>query len=558
MQTSLHIYSLARELNDCIKGAVFRGTEFYKKQREAYLFFKGKKGLFALGLVYHPHAFGTFLIPRGKIKIETTEKPWPFFQPAYGGIVESIVQFDLDRIFRINLAKNDETYSIITEAIGPNGNFWLLDNKDKVMATLRNKKYDSTEPYQPPKAPDRLNPFNIELRHLIEILSGSNQSLDNILRKNILGLDKFLIEEIIFRAGLDPDIPGGELEKENINIIQSTIKNITSSFDDYNRGYWYAHPAGNFAYPIKLRTIGDEGNKCKSLSLAVHDAIRSKRIAKAEVDEKQDVLKTVERYVKRLRRKVDGIKKDYDAAHDFKQYKKYAELIKIFPTQVKKGMEFVELNDIFSENGGKIIIELDPALPPMQNAEVYFKKYRKGKDALSLLERRLEISQKELESALVMQDELIDNYEAAVKKYEPEIGGITPKDADTRTPAVRLPYKEMTLSTGVRIFVGRDGADNDSTTFNHAKPYELWFHASQCPGSHVVMKFPDKSFVPSKGEIAETAAIAAHFSKAKNSKTVPVIYTQKKYVRKLRKAKPGLVTVEREKMIMVSPMRPDQ
>jgi len=556
MQTSLHIYSLVRELNDYIKGAVFRGTEFYKKQREAYLFFKGKKGLFALGLVYHPHAFGTFLIPRGKIKIHTTEKPWPFFQPAYGSVVKSIEQFDVDRIFTINLINDENAFSIIVEAIGPNGNFWLLNDKDKVIATLRNKKYDSTKPYQRPKAPDKLNPLTIELHHLIQILSGSTQSLDNIVRKNILGLDKFLIEEIILRAGLNPDISGGELKNDNISTILAIIKNITHSFDDYTRGYWYVHHSGNVAYPFRLRTVGDEAQKCKSLSLAVHDAIRSKRIAKAELDEKQVIVKTVGQYVKRLKRKVDGIKKDYDAAHDFKQYKKYAELIKIFPTQVKKGMEFVELSDVFAENGGKIIIELDPSLPPMQNAEIYFKKYRKGKDALSLLERRFEVSQKELQSAILMQEELDRDYETAVKKYASEIAEILPKEVDTKTAPVRLPYKEMMLSTGVRIFVGRDGADNDSTTFNHAKPYELWFHASQCPGSHVVMKFPDKSFVPSKGEIAETAAIAAYHSKAKNSKTVPVIYTQKKYVRKPHKAKPGLVIVEREKMIMVQPLKP--
>ncbi len=69
------------------------------------------------------------------------------------------------------------------------------------------------------------------------------------------------------------------------------------------------------------------------------------------------------------------------------------------------------------------------------------------------------------------------------------------------------------------------------------------------------MKFPDKSFVPSKAEIAEAAAVTAYHSKARNSKTVPVIYTERKYVRKPRKAKPGLVLVEREKMIMVEPKK---
>jgi predicted ribosome quality control (RQC) complex YloA/Tae2 family protein len=70
------------------------------------------------------------------------------------------------------------------------------------------------------------------------------------------------------------------------------------------------------------------------------------------------------------------------------------------------------------------------------------------------------------------------------------------------------------------------------------------------------MKYPNKKFVPSKREIQETAAIAAYHSKARNDSLVPVIYTERRYVRKPRKAKPGLVTVEREKSIMVAPQKP--
>jgi len=73
----------------------------------------------------------------------------------------------------------------------------------------------------------------------------------------------------------------------------------------------------------------------------------------------------------------------------------------------------------------------------------------------------------------------------------------------------------------------------------------------------VVLKFPDKSFEPSKREIEETAGIAAFFSKAKKNSLVPIIYTQRRYVRKPRKAKPGLVTVEREKSVMVPPTKPN-
>jgi predicted ribosome quality control (RQC) complex YloA/Tae2 family protein len=133
---------------------------------------------------------------------------------------------------------------------------------------------------------------------------------------------------------------------------------------------------------------------------------------------------------------------------------------------------------------------------------------------------------------------------------------LLPKERVKTAEVARLPYREHVLSTGLTIFVGRDGSDNDRTTFEFAKPYELWFHAQQCPSSHVVMKFPNKSFVPSKREIEETAAITAFHSRAKNDSFVPIIYTERRFVRKPRKAKPGLVTVEKEKSVMVAPKKP--
>ena len=143
MQTALHIYALVEELKETLIDGRFVASEFYRKEREAYLLFKAKKGTVALGLAYHPTGFGTFVIPRSKISVKTKEKPWPFFQGAYESEIDSIKQIELDRIIKINLKNKSENYSIIIEAIGPNGNLWLLDNKSYIQATLRNKKYDT-------------------------------------------------------------------------------------------------------------------------------------------------------------------------------------------------------------------------------------------------------------------------------------------------------------------------------------------------------------------------------------------------------------------------------
>ncbi len=582
MQTSLHIYALVVELKDTLIGAKFISTEFYKKEREAYLLFKADSGHFALGLAYHPVGFGTFMIPRSKIKIDTKEKPWPFFQEAIDSTVVSITQYGLDRIFRIDLEKDKDKYSVIVEAIGPNGNIWLLDKKDRILATLRHKKYDENEKYTPPEPVNRLNPFDCTAEKIENIVGrvpnpvlreekpddelsafsaprgGVSEAdlLKNIIKKSILGLNDILVDEILHAASLEKDIEIKQLTDADYDRLSEAVSELAHRFNYYQSGHIYnLRPYA--AYPFKLKSVSIEAEKAKSLSLAVYQCVRDNKEFKAEVDQKQVIMEAVARHVKKLERKIDQIGKDVQNADNYELYRKMAELLKINLKSLKRGMKRVELEDIYSPDGGMVQIELDPALTPAENADRYFKKFRKGKDGLELLHRRIDIAQREYEAAKRMQSDLEHDFDGASQKYDAEIKQLLPAEAVKRETAPRLPYREYTLSSGLKIFVGKDGDDNDRTTFDHAKPYELWFHASQCPGSHVVMKYPDKNFEPSKAEIAETAAIAAYYSKARNSKAVPVAYTERRYVRKPRKAKPGLVTLEREKTIMVAPHKPD-
>ncbi len=556
MQTALHIYALVRELKDRIIGSTMSGSEFYKKERGAYILFKTKEETLALGFAYHPVGFGAFLLPRGKVEIKTDEKPWPFFQAVNNGVVKAIHQFGLDRIFRIDIEKEDKSFGVIIEAIGPNGNIWLVGPKDIIIATLRHKKYQPSDSYIPPASLDKLNPLLMTFDEFrAALISDISLTLEQFLRKNIGGFDEFMTDDIITRLGLRRDSNAAETHESTMAELHQEIVNSVSRFNEYHPGYLYSLPGGRRAYPFKLNTAEADFQKFKSLSLAVYTAMRDNRETKVEFSDKQKVLDTAARHVQKLEKKVINIEQDLAGADRSECYKKYAELLKINLSSIKRGMKTIELHDIYGTNGGKIKIPLNPALNASENADEYFKKYRKGKDSLTLLERRLEIARKELTAARELLSDLENDYDRASQKYAAEIMELLPKEAARREIAPRLPYRPHTLSTGVTIFIGRDGIDNDTTTFGHAKPYELWFHAAQCPGSHVVLKFPDKNFKPSKNEIAETAAVAAYHSKARNSKTVPVIYTERRYVRKPRNAKPGLVTVEREKMVMVEPKK---
>ena len=557
MQTAFHITALVAQLKRELTGGRITSTEFYRKERAAYIFVKKDKSTLALALVFHPAGFGSFLAPASKVKIATREKPWPIFK-IEGATVQTVEQIGFDRIFKLVLQSEEATWQLLFEAIGPNGNIWLLDDAGGRRATLRKREFDAGETYEPSPVVGKIEPSDLTAGSLHEFAKEMpSASPSMLLEKTVLGFNRTLAREAVRRAGVEIDSVE-EIDDSSWDKLTRSVNDIAGLFRSQEVGYLYHIAGGVEVYPFKLANVDAAPEKFKTLSLAVMTMIDSRQTSGEQQDTEKNVTDAAARMVKKLARRLGKVEQDLKSAADYRQYKKIGELLQINLGKVKKGMTEIVLDDIYVEPHQPLTIKLEAALSPTENAEAYFKKHRKGREGLDLLKRRLEVSRSELALWEKIQQELSDNFEPARAKYEQELQSVaSPRTAAREAVSVRLPYREYRLSTGVRVFVGRDGSDNDRTTFEFARPYELWFHAQQCPGSHVVLKFPDKSFEPSKREIEETAAIAAYFSKARKDSLVPIIYTQRRYVRKPRKAKPGLVTVEREKSVMVPPTKPD-
>lgn len=555
MQTALHIQALVAELNSELVGAQLNATEFYRKERAAFFHFRRDKKRRALSFVFHPSGSGTFFAPSSKVTPDTREKPWPIFGLQDAEVI-AVQQRGLDRVFDLIISTPDGDRTIVFESIGPNGNIWLLDESQGRLAVLRKREFTAGEPYEISQPLDRHNPFRLESAALKELLEQYSQSsLINMVERNVQGVNRTLAREAINRANLLDKGPSSIID-DDLERLAASITGLAERFATYDTGYLYQIRGGFEAYPFKLSCIDDQPEKFKTLSLAVMEYTRRRQAVVEEEDEQKKVTSVVNRAIKRLKKRFANIEQDVAKAADFEQYKRFAELLQINRDKMKKGMEEVTVDDILS-NSGNVTIKLDSALSVTENIEQYFRRHRKGREGLETLQRRLAITRDELASLEEIRDALEINFDNAKERFAPEIASLLPRESTKRETAPRLPYREHTLSTGLTIFIGRDGSDNDRTTFEFARPYEFWFHTQQCPGSHVVMKFPNKSFVPSKVEIEETAAIAAFHSKARNDSLVPVIYTERKHVRKPRKAKPGLVTVEREKSVMVEPKKPE-
>jgi predicted ribosome quality control (RQC) complex YloA/Tae2 family protein len=116
-----------------------------------------------------------------------------------------------------------------------------------------------------------------------------------------------------------------------------------------------------------------------------------------------------------------------------------------------------------------------------------------------------------------------------------------------------LPYRRYRTSGGLEVRVGRGSRANDNLTLHHSSPEDIWMHARDVAGAHVVLRWGRREENPPARDIAEAATLAALRSRARTSGTVPVDWTRRKYVRKPRKAPPGLVTLERAQTVFVAP-----
>ncbi len=561
MQTSLHILALVGELRKVAVGAEIIGTEYYKKERLLLLFFRrpSEKEKHALYFSFHPHHAGVSFVPASKLKLVSTDRPQALFTISKGECTEIIFP-SLDRIFAIRASTSHGERVFVFVAIGPNGSVWMCDQSMHILGSLRGRDFNDGEQYQFRPSSERLDPRTLTAAQLALLLEKYPNPF-RALEKGLSGISVVGAREILVRAGCE-SMPQEMLNESLIESIASICRELTARYETHEAGYVYQTKAGWEPFPFRLKSISDDPEKFKSFLLAIHATVIRKADTVKEDDTERRASDTIEQSIAKLSRLVTNLKRDIAVAADYDRWRQYGELLRIHHDKLKRGMSEITVENSMDQHSDPITIALDPSKSISEQAEIYFQKHRKGREGLELLERRMEIAQKEIAEWEKIRASLADDPNSAMQRFSTELSTAAKSKStgsgSTIDTTPRLPYREYTLSTGARIYVGRDGADNDTTTFQHAKPFELWFHAQQCPGSHVILKFPNKSFVPSKIEIEETAAVAAFHSKARKNKLVPVIYTERKYVRKPRGAKPGLVVVDREKSVMVPPRDPSE
>jgi predicted ribosome quality control (RQC) complex YloA/Tae2 family protein len=228
-------------------------------------------------------------------------------------------------------------------------------------------------------------------------------------------------------------------------------------------------------------------------------------------------------------------------------YKVWADLLMANMHQVKQGMEKVVLNDFYQPEK-QVEIKLKKELQPQSNAAIYYKKAKNQHIEIDRIQQSLKAKELEIEKLKqsIQEIEAITDLKA-LRQMVRALG--IQKEFGKET--VSVPYHEFTHN-GFRILVGKSAQGNDELTFGYGYKEDLWLHAKDVAGSHVLVKYQSGKKFP-KDVIERAAELAAYNSKRKTETLCPVIVTPKKFVRKRKGDPAGAVVVEREDIVMATP-----
>jgi predicted ribosome quality control (RQC) complex YloA/Tae2 family protein len=299
-----------------------------------------------------------------------------------------------------------------------------------------------------------------------------------------------------------------------------------------------------------------------SLSEAAEQFYNARDLQKALRDEYNSVKQFLTRDIKKIESTLGALEKDYARFEDPEKLKRFGELIHANLATARITGTKATVTDYYDPAQPEIEIELNDKKSLLQAAADYFARYQKARRAMTAIASRKSKVSRNIEPLKELLRELEEEPAAdRIAQIRKEASELLGKKASLGSPGETKPARERSkksagrrfkTSGGYEVMVGRNDRENDELTFRIGKPQDIWMHAADYPGSHVIIRNPSRGEVPHK-VIIEGAELAAFYSQAKREGKAAVHYTLKKFVSKPPKAKPGLVRLSAFKTVMVEP-----
>ena len=477
-----------------------------------------------------------------------------------GARLESAVQLGFERALMLEFSCRDEmgfscTRYIVAEIMGKYSNLILLDDSKKVITAMKLIDFATSKVRQilpgmtyenPPEQKGKVNPLTVTKEEFCSRAESEGEKLaDKFLIGSYYGLSPLIAREISYRSSGSVCTPLVECDRDKLWNSFSEYKDRINekSFEPYLVLDGTGKPVEFSFMPIYQYGDGYSLVKMEDFG-ALTDKFFDERDRSERIKQKAgDLLHAINNAQLRLSKKIVKLSEELAATDECERYRCEADLITANIYKLKKGMDKVVVTDYYAEGCPEVEIELDRQLTPSQNAQSKYKRYTKYKNAKVYLSEQIRIAKDELAYIETVSESLSRaDGEAELSEIRDEMArsGYASKMKIVQRQKKHLPKPlEYRTSGGYKVLCGKNNTQNDYITFHVADKGDIWFHAKNRPGSHVIMLCDGEE--PSEKDYTEAAMIAAYHSKSSGDALIEVDYTKVKNIKKPSGAKPGFV-----------------
>lgn len=487
-----------------------------------------------------------------------------------GARITNISQPGLERIINIDLEHLDEmgdlkTKRLTIEIMGKHSNIIFLDDENRIIDSIKRvpasvssvREVLPGREYFIPKTVEKEDPLDLTEKDFTAGVLERPMPLSKAIYNGITGISPVCADEIVFRAGLDGTVNARDLDGDLAIHLYRTFARMMEDVSgcEFSPEIIYINNEPKEFGAVRLTCLESlEGSRTvqfESISELLENYYESKNTLTRIRQRSSDMSRIVANAIARASKKYDLQLKQLQDTQKRDTYRIYGELLTTYGYSAVPGEKSVTVNNYYT--GEDVEIPLDPDISAIDNAKAYFDKYSKLKRTYEALSKYIVETKEELEhleSIRVSMD--IARHEedlAAIRDELAEFGymkkhiqkGAKPGkkgSAGKNGRRVSVPICYVT-DDGFKIYVGKNNYQNDELTFKFANGGDWWFHAKDCPGSHVVLKaegreIPDRVF-------EQAANVAAYYSKNRDNDKVEVDYLERRNVKKPNSAKPGFV-----------------
>lgn len=532
------LHHLTNELQEQIeKGRIQKVNQPF--DHELVLTIRNNRRNYKLLLSAHP-VFGRIQTTEANFQNPQNPNTFTMIMRKYlqGAVIETIQQIENDRILEIIVSNKNEIgdhikATLVVEIMGKHSNIILIDkNEHKIIESIKHvgfsqNSYRTILPgstYISPPKTKAINPFDISDQTLFELLQTNDLSPKNL-------------QQLFQGLGRDTALELSHCLKDN---------KLNDFRQFFSREYYPSLTEKSFSavqFSSSHETFQSLG---QLLDYYYQEKAEKDRIAQQASDLIHRVQSELEKNIKKLAKQQDELL----ATENAEEFRQKGELLTTYLSMVPNNQDVVVLDNYYTNQ--TIEISLDRALTPNQNAQRYFKKYQKLKEAVKHLKGIISDTENTITYLESVETSLNHASMEDINDIREELveTGFIKRRAHDKQHKRKKPEQYLASDGKTIIMVGRNNLQNDELTFKMARKGELWFHAKDIPGSHVLIR---DNLNPSDEVKTDAAELAAYYSKARLSNLVQVDMIEAKKLNKPSGTKPGFVTYTGQKTLRVTP-----